>query len=530
MPPLAYSYIRFSRLEQKRGDSIRRQTAMRDEYVARKKMQLDTSFALSDEGLSAFRGRNKRTGALKLFLDAVDSNRIKKGSFLIIESLDRLSREQVEEAFDLFMSIIRSGIVLVTLVPEMEYTKGNLGLSQMVLALAEFTRAHGESLIKSERSRQHWKNQRENGAKGRLTYVLPGWIERKDGKFRLIPDRAKIVRQIFAWSIHGIGGQIIARRLNEKGVPCFGRGKRWHKSYISIILRNRACIGEHQPHIIDPDGKRVPVGKPLLNYFPSVVTPEMFAQTQAAVKCRNVVRGGINQHVTNLFARLVRDEDGHAWTVQNRNTHPYLVSTALMEGVKEKQPSIPYRPFERCVLEWISEVQLDSAPDDPLPGLKARESDLVDRLDTFRTKMKTTHRLSTLLDQFDDLAKELEDVREEIQIATTPRELVLAETKLAIDYLDQADDVEAVRRDLRHHLSLLIREIVVRIDGKFRSRKKVYYLTIRFTNGQERKVFFETPTFASGPWSETDEFPQDTMNIRSELIERDKLKLSRIPS
>jgi DNA invertase Pin-like site-specific DNA recombinase len=171
--PLAYSYIRFSRLEQKRGDSIRRQTALRDEYVARKKLQLDTSFVLSDQGLSAFRGRNKRTGALKLFLDAVGCNKIKKGSILIIESLDRLSREQVEEAFDLFLSIIRSGIVLVTLVPEMEYTKGNLGLSQMVLALAEFTRAHGESLIKSVRSRQHWKNQREAGVKGRLTYVLP---------------------------------------------------------------------------------------------------------------------------------------------------------------------------------------------------------------------------------------------------------------------------------------------------------------------------------------------------------------------
>jgi hypothetical protein len=428
------------------------------------------------------------------------------------------------------MSIIRSGIVLVTLVPEMEYTKGNLGLSQMVLALAEFTRAHGESLIKSERSRQHWKNQRDQGVKGRLTHVLPGWIERKNGTFRLIPGRAKIVRQIFAWSVHGIGAQIMARRLNEKGVPCFGRGKRWHKSYIATILRNRACVGEHQPHVIDQDGKRQQVGKAILNYFPPVVIPEIFAQAQVAVKSRNAVRGGINQHVTNLFARLIRDEDGHAWTVQNRNTRPYLVSTALMEGVKERQSSIPYRPFERCVLEWIKEVQLDSALDDPLPGLKAREADLVDRLNTFKTKMKTTTRLSTLLDLFDDLEKELEDVREEIQIATAPRDHALADTKLAIDYLDQADNIESVRRDLRHHLSLLLREIVVRIEGKFRSRKKVYYLTIRFTNGQERKVFFETPTLASGPWSETDDFPHDTMHIRSELINRDKLKLVRIPS
>ncbi len=525
--PLAYSYIRFSRLEQKRGDSIRRQTAMRDEYVARKKLQLDKSFVLSDQGLSAFRGRNKRTGALKLFLDAVDSNKIKKGSCLIIESLDRLSREQVEEAFDLFMSIIRSGIVLVTLVPEMEYTKGNLGLSQMVLALAEFTRAHGESLIKSERSKSHWSEQRKKGKEGRLTYVTPGWIERRDERFVLIPERAKIVREIFAMCIKGLGAQVVVRRLNQKGVPCFGRGKskgkRWHKSYIAIMLRNRACIGEHQPHVFDNEGKRVPFGPPIPGYFPPVVTPETFAKAQQAVRGRNSVKGGINHHVSNLFARMVKDEAGNAFTLQNRNTRPYLVSAALMEGVCGQMPSIPYQPFERCVLEWIRELQLDQQPDDPLPGLKAVEADLVARLDTFRKKMKTTKQLAALLDVFAEMEEELEQVRQKIQEATTPREHILSDAKLAIDYLNGAKDSEATRRELRHHLSLLLDRIVVRIDGKVRSRKKVYYLTLHFRSGATRRVFFETPTYNSGPWDEDNEFPSDTMEIRSELIRRDKV-------
>lgn len=524
--PLAYSYIRFSRLEQRRGDSIRRQTAMRDEYVARKKLQLDTSFVLSDQGLSAFRGRNKRTGALKLFLDAVDKYKIKKGSHLIIESLDRLSREQVEEAFDLFMSIIRSGIVLVTLVPEMEYTKGNLGLSQMILALAEFTRAHGESLIKSQRSKSHWGEQRRKGKDGRLTYVTPGWIEWQEERFVLIPERAKIVRDIFAMCIKGFGAQVIVRRLNQKGVPCFGRGKskgkRWHKSYIAIMLRNRACIGEHQPHVIDNEGQRVPFGQPIPDYYPPVVTPETFAKAQQAVRGRNSVKGGINHHVSNLFARLVKDEAGNAYTLQNRNTRPYLVSSAMMEGVCGQMPSIPYEPFERCVLEWIRELELDQRPDDPLPGLKAREADLVARLDTFRQKIKTSKQLSTLLDVFAEMEQELEQVRQEIQEAMTPREHALTNTKLALDYLDGAKDSEEIRRELRHHLSLLLDRIIVRIDGKLRSRRKVYYLTLHFRAGAKRQIFFETPTYNSGPWDEDDDFPPDTMEIRSELNRRDK--------
>lgn len=527
--PAAYSYIRFSRLEQRRGDSTRRQTALRDAYLTKKGLTLDTTFALTDEGLSAFKGRNKRTGALKLFMDAVEGGRIRRGSYLIVESLDRLSREQVEEAFDLFMRIIRAGITLVTLIPETEYTSGTLTLPAMILALAEFTRAHGESLIKSERSKQHWLHQRAQGDKGRLAYVLPGWIERipgpkrEKGEYRLITERAKVVREIFSWAIKGDGGNIIARRLNERGTPCFGRGKRWHKSYLSIILKNRTTLGEFQPHVMDADGERVPVGKPIPKYFPAVVSAETFAMAQRSVKSRNAKKGGINKHCTNLFARLIRDEAGNAWTCQNRNTYPYLVNTGIFETKMEKMPSVPYLPFQRCVLEWIKELKLDALPNDPLPGLQAREADLVQRLDVFKSKMKSSKDLATLLDVYSELQTELEQVREQIQDATTPRDHALVDTKLAIDYLTQDQDDNAVRRELRSHLSLILKEIVIsRIEGKFRSRKKTYYLIIRFLNGQERRVFFETPTYCSGPWSETDEFDQDTMNIRSELIGRDK--------
>ena len=76
---MAYSYLRFSKKEQGRGDSIRRQTALRDACIARRGLTLDTSFVLSDQGLSAFRGKNKKTGALKLFLDAVADGRCRWG-------------------------------------------------------------------------------------------------------------------------------------------------------------------------------------------------------------------------------------------------------------------------------------------------------------------------------------------------------------------------------------------------------------------------------------------------------------------
>lgn len=526
----AYSFRRMSKGIQREGTSENRQNELRDAYLERKKLQLDSSFVLPVAELSAFRGRQRRTGALKLFLDAVEKRRIKKGSYLIIENLDRLSREQVEEAFDLFMRIIRAGIVLVTLVPEMEYTAGSLTLPSMILALAEFTRAHGESLIKQERSKGHWRNQRKRGREGRLSYVLPGWIRRlkahkkEKGRLVLDPERAKIVRQIFAWCNKGLGGQVIARKLNEAGIPCFGRGKsqgeRWHKSYLSIMLRNRACIGEFQPHVLDDNGVRVSFGKPIPDYYPVVVTPETFARAQQALKARYHKRGGINRHCTNLFARMVREEVGNAFHVQHGNHHAYLVNTAMIEGTADRQSSIPYYPFERCVLEWIAELQLETESDDPLPGLRAQEDDLVQRLATMKAKMRKNKQLEDLMDLYADMKIELEEVQEQIQEAMTPRQGVLEDVKLAIDYLGENPKDETKRRELRLHLSLLLREIVVRVSGKFRSRRKVYYLTIRFVDGTERKVWFETPVYASGPWDEGMDFPASTMEIRSELIRR----------
>ena len=91
----AYSYIRFSSAAQERGDSLRRQTQGTEAYVQKKGYTLDTTLHLQDLGVSAFRGVNVREGALAAFLEAVKQGRVKPGSVLIVESLDRLTRDQL---------------------------------------------------------------------------------------------------------------------------------------------------------------------------------------------------------------------------------------------------------------------------------------------------------------------------------------------------------------------------------------------------------------------------------------------------
>jgi DNA invertase Pin-like site-specific DNA recombinase len=108
----AYSYIRFSRPEQLKGDPLRRQLEGSQQWADELGLPLDTQ--LRDLGLSAYSGANREKGALGKFLALVDRVEIARGSVLIIESLDRLSREVVLDALQQFTALIQAGIVIAT--------------------------------------------------------------------------------------------------------------------------------------------------------------------------------------------------------------------------------------------------------------------------------------------------------------------------------------------------------------------------------------------------------------------------------
>src|SRR5262245_930103 len=88
----AYSYLRFSDGSQRKGDSLRRQREFAVELCRRNGWVLDDSLHLRDLGVSAYRSKNAKVGALAEFIEAVQSGRVRPNSVLVIESIDRLSR------------------------------------------------------------------------------------------------------------------------------------------------------------------------------------------------------------------------------------------------------------------------------------------------------------------------------------------------------------------------------------------------------------------------------------------------------
>src|SRR5262245_48380987 len=147
-PETAYSYLRFSSPEQARGDSIRRQDALRDAWLKKSGAVLDTSLTLRDEGVSAFSGghrENPDRHALAAFLELVKRGRVKRGGYLVVESLDRLSREHIRPALTLLLNLIDAGVRVVQLLPvEMVYDE-RVEPMTLMMAIMELSRGHSES-------------------------------------------------------------------------------------------------------------------------------------------------------------------------------------------------------------------------------------------------------------------------------------------------------------------------------------------------------------------------------------------------
>src|SRR5947209_7662561 len=118
--PSAFSYARFSSPQQAKGDSVRRQAELRDGWRARSGAVLDTSLTLVDAGVSGFTGAtrdNPDRHALAAFLEVGKPGRIPRGSYLVLESLDRLTREHIRPALTLLLNLIGAGIRVVQLLP-----------------------------------------------------------------------------------------------------------------------------------------------------------------------------------------------------------------------------------------------------------------------------------------------------------------------------------------------------------------------------------------------------------------------------
>jgi DNA invertase Pin-like site-specific DNA recombinase len=517
---LAFSYVRFSsKGRQEQGDSFRRQTEGGDKWIA-DNGHTPASLVLHDRGVSAFKGDHARKegSALKLFLDEIKAGRVPKGSILVVEHLDRLSREGIRPALNLFNQILDAGVSIATLQPSPMVFKHDASGNDigLLIPIIYFYLAHEYSANISRRLKAAWDTKRKEK---KFSKRCPSWLDAtKDG---FTPnDGVKAIKFIFEQAADGFGHRQILRKLAEKFEP-IGTAGAWTNSFVCKVLRDRSVLGELQPKT-KIDGKRVPVGDMIPDYYPRVISDDLFNRAAGSLLQRKKQKGPANE-LLNLFpGMIVNAHDGHVMhryttTAKTKGGASYVQRRLVSYGAARKlkgsdSVSIDYDKFEAIILKFLCDINIsDIEPTGSGKELLQKKQELEG----------VTNRISELEAQLEDpdnvgvaslvkvlkkleaskatLEKEVSELDAQQQMARP-----LSESKSLLEAIQKGD--VTLRRKLRGLIPSIVEKIIVKPEKHFR---RVYWVAqICYRSGVWHQVFSDPVD-----WTDMDKVPKGKMKI-----------------
>ena len=473
----AYSYSRFSSDAQREGTSIRRQQALAVKWCTDNEIELsEESFA--DEAVSGFRGRNRKFGALGNFIAKVKAGEIEEGSYLILEHLDRLTRDHPWQASELLQELVKLGIVVITLKPEVKRYDQTSKAIDLLQAILFMDNAHNESVNKSNYGKNTWAT-RFASARERNQHIgrrVSNWLRLgEDGKYHL-NERAETVKRIFDLCLQGLGSTAISQTLNAELRPTFNKGLRWGTSAVLTILQSRVTIGE----LVLKDG-----GEPIPDYFPSVVSVEEFDAAQALIRARKVGKVTKQSADVNVWRKLVFcGACGSHLHIIQRTKFKYLMCANKRYGQCEGARNVRLDESEDVFLYMLRELDaLHFAMPDPkriTRELTAAEGRLLKELDNTAIMVKRLEQhpesdsFASMVLQAEAKAKaaKAEVERLTAELAGSGDKLSMAEVRAMIDLRD---------KDMRRRANAFLHRLGVKVhiaDG---------YLV---TQGDEARAMF----------------------------------------
>ena len=275
---LVMCYMRWSTKDQFDGDSKRRQLTEAEEWCEENGYKFDKKNVIQDSGKSGFYAENfSKKSALGKFILAVKNDEYEKGTILLIEDYSRFSRDNVIDALEEFISLLKRGIELAFVRDNLRYTQESINKStnDLFATICHMSAAHEESARKSHHLKKFWNGVRVDAAKKgeaiseefEKTQELPkkypvifpsnapNWLKKVeiDGKkyFEEIPERTEIIKYIFQLADQGIdnrglGTSAITRRLNNEDIKRFTKKNKKNDVTKETDQQNKGGIKSHK--------------------------------------------------------------------------------------------------------------------------------------------------------------------------------------------------------------------------------------------------------------------------------------------
>lgn len=503
--PKVYSYMRFSSAKQAAGTSVARQAEYAKRWAADNDMELDESLSMRDEGLSAYSQDHLKSGALGVFMAAINAGRIPTGSVLVVEGLDRLSRAAPMQAQAQLQNIISAGVEVVTASDGKRYSSKSLAENPMdiIYAVLVMIRAHEESATKSKRviasTRKRCEEWLAGTFRGRIVRGHdPKWVHWNGNSFELIPERVAALRLAISRYLDGHGWVVISRELEKSGLVLTGKKA---KAYMYSLLRNPALIGTR---IQTAGGEEFA----LEGYYPPVLGKEEYARLQLELERRSATTragGGKGIH-PGLFTGIGVCKCGKCGeNVVSQNKYRKIKSTgeSVLDrklrcsrcydtGKKERggRASVSAFPVEKALLDYCADqINLRSlVPDgDALTAeLQLKKADLVSKLADTEAKaarlvdamLETSAAPALLVKKSRELESEMSKLRDEISVVDA--RLTVSSQKVDPDISKKWNELRHAVLQLDYNARIKCRQLVadtfdkvlIYFDGAFASTPK----------------------------------------------------------
>ncbi len=497
-----YSYIRFSSMKQADGSSYERQKRTAAEIAAKYDLELVTSY--QDFGVSAFKGANSRTGALSRFLDEIGRS-VPVGSWLVVENLDHISRQSIIEAQELFLSIIRRGITIVTGMDGKVYSKESVNANpiDLLLSVMLFARANEESQTKRNRTNSSAlikiKAHQENPQNPAVAIEEIGknmwWTDTTSGYVLPHPVFFPIVQEVVELRRNGRSTAEILDHLNATYTPppaaSHKRHSNWSRAMIERLFHTRALIGIKE---ISVDG----VKYELKDYYPRVLDDAEFYHLKKSIGVR-ACNYGDKEEVKPIpllsgVNLLKCDHCGSAMVKvkgTNRRPNQYRYSCDAMRSSRiecvHTNWSFRGDQLEKAVLQlladkiWIAEDKAN-----PVPALKVQVDEISRKIDNLIALSAMTGATKELADQITTLNSERETLYNQIKMAEEEMYSVDSQgwEKLA------EFDLEDVYNEERLKVRFKIKQALKRIGCSRIDRNKNLFV-LEYIDGKTQRVVIE---------------------------------------
>lgn len=519
------------------GDSERRQVDEARTWAERNGYEIDLSIKLTDRGYSGYHGHHRTKGALGRFLAKVEAGAIPKGSILLVENIDRLSREgAVKVLRDVIFKLWDNSVTLQTLSPEETYPPGCESDAKFLALLIYIQRAQDESEQKSRRisASRATARQKARDEKKIITAQCPAWLKVEGNKFVTIPEARKAIRRLFDLKLKGLSTRAIERKLNEEGTwtPSPRKGQKttgWRDSYIKKILRNRAAIGEYQPfHRVN--GKREPIGEAIEGYFPVVVERHKFHAVQQMLD-KNIGTGGRADQFSNIFKGLVTCAYcGGPMRYDNKGDRPkgglrfVCYNGQRNAGCRHPRPyAIRYEDISNCVLDNCPKLKPEQVLPEPDEQAK-RSQALTEKIQGLNAQLVDIERKAdNLTDQIADeddtgIRQRLRDKLVALQEKRTELEHTISNRESELQQAERdSKSFVTWQRDLKQ-----LRESIVGRD------QTAVEMRMRL-NAHLRELIESIEVFAEGYAKGTEETDDDKLPERGRMV-KENGRLKYIPA